>query len=900
MVATWNPAAASTYYTRQRETEYYDGSSEPAGQWYAPAGDLGVIDGSQVDRETFERLYHAIDKDGQSLVDKVRRHKERTPAFDITLSTPRSVSLVWAFASYDTKCLIEAAQLRAARATLRVLEREAAWARRGKDGAFLEKVAITSGTFQHGESRPTEHADGRVFGDPNLHTHCVVLNIATRKSDFTVGGLHSKLIRDFKMAAGATYHAALAHELQTLGFAIDRTGKNGVFEIAGVGDEVIRYFSARRQEIEAELAGHGVVSSEATALAAAIAKATRSAKRQNETVRRQEIWAEAARSIGIDVDTFTENLRDPTPTLDRQAAERLLSERLAALPVVLSEHDSVIERRELLRSVTAAFVGTGLPAERAEVEVARLLQDGAVIEIGRDALGLPCYSTPEIIAIEREVVEQALALARHTWHGVDLELAAQQCNAAGLNVEQTEAVLGACGDSAISIIEGAPGSGKTTTLSQIVSSYSFSSGSAGARSGKSRDEGRQSPVSVRCIATAAAWRIANNLATDLGIESRATASWIAMLNAGHRVLDEDTLLIVDEAGLLSSRQMHALLGAVVKAGAKAILVGDRRQIQPIGGPGLDLVSRAVEAVRVDTIVRQREAWAREAISSFGKGNAAAGLKAFAERGLLIEAQGAKAAIASILDAAEGIAARDSDASVLILAKSNAAVTAVSRVARERRKAAGLVKGCEVSFAAATPSGHTTQISLAAGDQIRFLARNDDLGVINGTIGTVTKVSERGERGSDAHRVRIEAEIAGRRVTFDPSSLADVQGRARLGWAYASTIYGSQGLTVDHTIVYLDQSYNRHDIYVAASRAREQTTLVVEANSIDRRLAAELPFDQQRDDVVFSDGQRRTWLAERLSRASPKISTLDVIERVKPLDRQAAQVRQQRRELSHEL
>lgn len=75
---------------------------------------------------------------------------------------------------------------------------------------------------------------------------------------------------------------------------------------------------------------------------------------------------------------------------------------------------------------------------------------------------------------------------------------------------------------------------------------------------------------------------------------------------------------------------------------------------------------------------------------------------------------------------------------------------------------------------------------------------------------------------------------------------------------------------------------------------------VEAKSIDRRLAAELPFDQQRDDAVFSDGQRRTWSAERLSRASPRISTLDVIERVKPLDRQAAQVRQLRRELNYEL
>jgi conjugative relaxase-like TrwC/TraI family protein len=900
VVATWNPAAASSYYTRQRETEYYAGSSEPVGQWYAPAGDFDVVDHSQVDRETFERLYHAIDKDGQSLVDKVRRHRERTPAFDITLSAPRSVSLAWSFASYDTKLLIERAQQRAARATLRVLEREAAWARRGRDGVFIEKVVLTAATFQHGESRESEHADGRFFGDPNLHTHCVVLNIATRKSDFTVGGLHSKLIRDYKMAAGATYHAALAHELQTIGFAIDRTGKNGTFEIAGVGDKVIRYFSARRQEIEAELAEHGVVSCEATALAAAIAKATRSAKRQNETARREEVWADAARSIGIDVDTFTENLRDPTRTLDRQAVERRLSERLAALPVILTEHESVIERRELLRSVTAALVGTSLPAERAEAEVARLLQEGTVVEIGRDALGLPCYSTPEIIAIEREVVEQAQTLAGRAWHGVDLELAAQQCNAAGLNVEQTEGVLGAIGDSAISIIEGAPGSGKTTTLSQIVSSYSSSYCGAGARSGKTRDEGRQSPVSIKCIATASAWRIANNLATDLGIESRATASWIAMLNAGHRILDENTLLIVDEAGLLSSRDMHTLLGTVVTAGAKAILVGDRRQIQPIGGPGLDLALRAIEASRVDTIVRQREAWAREAISFFGKGDAAAGLKAFADRGLLVEAQGAKAAIASVLDAAEGITARDSDASVLILAKSNAAVTAISRVARERRKAVGLVKGCEVSFATATPSGHTTRISLAAGDQIRFLARNDDLGVINGTIGTITKVSERRERGSDAHRVRIQAEIAGRRVTFDPDVLADAQGRARLGWAYASTIYGSQGLTVDHTVVYLDQSYNRHDIYVAASRAREQTTLVVEAKSIDRRLAAELPFDQQRDDVVFSDGQRRTWLAERLSRASPKISTLDVIERVQPLDRQAAQVRQQRRELSHEL
>jgi conjugative relaxase-like TrwC/TraI family protein len=894
VVATWNPAASSNYYTRR--TEYYLGDAEPAGVWYAPAGDFGVVDGAKVERETFEQLYNAVDAGGRPLLDKVRRHKERTHAFDVTLSAPRSVALIWAFATPETKVLIESAQQQAARATLSMLEREATWARRGRNGLSLERVALTSATFRHGESRPAKHTDGRVFGDPNLHTHCVCMNISTRKSDGSVGGLHSKIIRDWKMAAGATYHAALAHELETTGFAIDRFGKNSVFEIAGVDEATIKYFSARRQEIEEELAEHGVVSDQATALAAAIAKATRNAKRESETVRREDIWREAAESIGIEVETFTERLRDTSRTFDRAAAEQLLSERLDALPAILTDQESVIERRELVRSVTAALVGTGLPVERAEAEVDRLLGNGAVVEIGRDALGLPYYSTPEMIAIEREVVAMAQDLASRSWHAVDLKQTAERCAAAGLSMEQTEAALAACSGNAITIIEGAPGSGKTTTLSQIVSAHK----AIGSGCVEFQRDGRRADPLIRCIATATAWRIANTLASDLGVESRATASWIAKLKAGHKVFDERTLLIVDEAGLLSSRDMHVLLSAVSKAGAKAVLVGDRRQLQPIGGPGLDLVSRAVAAARVDNIVRQREAWAREAITAFGKGHAAVGLKAFADHGLLVETQGAKAAIAATLDAVDEIERRKPNGSILILAKSNAAVAAISRAARERRKTAGLIKGDEISFAAVTPSGHATQIALAAGDRIRFLVRNDDLGVINGTTATVVTVSETLARFSDPSRTRIEADVGNRRVTFDPMCLADAQGRLRLGWAYASTIYGSQGLTVDHSVVYIDHTLSRHDIFVASSRARESTTLVVDAKGIDRHLASELPVDRQHEGLIFSEAQRREWLAERLSRAAPKISTLDVIEGVSYLYRKAEHLRERRRELSHEL
>ncbi|MBJ6900031.1 relaxase domain-containing protein, partial [Vibrio cholerae] len=77
----------------------------------------------------------------------------------VTLSAPRSVSLAWAFASYDTKRLIEDAQQRAAETTLAVLEREAGFARRGRNGMLIERVPLTAATFQHGESRPARHAD---------------------------------------------------------------------------------------------------------------------------------------------------------------------------------------------------------------------------------------------------------------------------------------------------------------------------------------------------------------------------------------------------------------------------------------------------------------------------------------------------------------------------------------------------------------------------------------------------------------------------------------------------------------------------------------------------------------------------------------------------------------------
>ncbi|PZR87927.1 MAG: exonuclease V subunit alpha [Stutzerimonas stutzeri] len=878
MVATWNPAAASSYYLRG--AEYYLGAVEPAGRWYAPSGDFGLVDGAEVEPVAFERLYAGVGADGKTLLSQSGR-ADRVPAFDVTFSAPRSVAEAWAFASPERKATIEAAQERAARAALAVVEREAMWARRGKGGLTLEPVALSAALFQHGESRPAEHDDGRVFGDPNLHTHAVILNLATR-GDGTVGGIHSKILRDWKMAAGAQYHAALAHELEALGFSIDRIGYNGTFELAGVSDELTRYFSARRREIEDELAEHQTTSRSAAALASAISRATREAKSDAGTRTREEIWAEAAAARGVAIASFTEDLRRQDRLLDLESGERLLAERLSALPGELTEGHSVFERRDLFRAVAAALVGTGLPAERTGREVDRLLRDGAIVEIGRDPIGLPRYSTPDMVAIERKVVEIARNLAADARKGVDQTALIVRCKEAGLSLEQQDAALAAAGSQAIAIIEGAPGSGKTTTLAPIVSAYQ--------------------EAGYRVLGAASAWRIARMLQTDLGIEARATASWIEKVKRGHKVLDQNTVLIVDEAGLLSSRDMHGILAEVQRANAKLILVGDRGQLQAIGaGPGLDLISRAVAAARVETIVRQHDAWARDAVRDFGAGEAGRALDVFAERGLLVETQGARAAITAIVDGWEAAQDADPNATTLLLARTNAQVGAISREVRSRLKDRGLIQGAEIEIAAVTPSGHASQITLARGDHIRFLVRSDELGVVNGSVGIVTKVIEKSDpTASSGRRVRIEAVIGGRLVTFDPAALADEKGRVRLGWGYASSIYGSQGLTVDRALVLADHAFDRHDIYVAASRARIETTLVVDTAAIDRHLLADRPLDRQTPDAVPSALERRAWLAGRLSRSNVKLSTVAVIEADREQTKSRTSTASRRRELEHEL
>ncbi|MGY6709031.1 MAG: MobF family relaxase [Rhizobiaceae bacterium] len=851
MVATIAAGTAAGYYLAQ--SEYYLGGSEPPGQWIAAGHGLGIAPENAVERDLFERLHAALDEHGRPLLTNGGRI-DRVPGYDVTFSAPKSVSVLWGLVDVPLRQEIESAQAKAVKAAIALLERNAAWSRRGHGGTRSEKVKLSVAAFQHGEARPAVHEDGSIFADPQLHTHAVILNLAQRE-DGTIGTLDGRRLFAWKMAAGAAYHLELASQFQALGLTICDIGKNGTFEIEGVDVDISRYFSARRGEVEALLDEAGAASATAPALAATIAKTSRSAKSTSAGADRHVQWRERAAAQGLEANRLAEEVLEA----GRLESENIVDlaapawrERLKALMGELTQNESYFDRRQLMAATATALVGSGrMPAE-AEDEADRLLADGIIVELRADTIGERRYSTPDMIRVEREVLAMATRLAASDARRPDLDLLSQLATEHGLSGEQTDAILSVSRQGRVAVMEGAAGSGKSTTLLPLVRAWQA--------------------AGCTVIGSATAWRIANQLGADLGIDARATDSWIARGKAGKSFADANTVMIVDEAGQLSSRQMHALLSEAGQSGASLVLVGDRRQLQPVGAGGaLSIVARAVEVAEVRRVVRQRDPWARSAVMALAEGRTASALKAYERNGQLYYGETQRATIETLVDAAEAAKLSEPASPPLIMARTNAEARRINAEIRKRRLERGLLWGDEVILPAVTPSGHSHDLPLAAGDEIRFLIRDGSLGVVNGTVATLVSV-ERHE--SD---MMLAARIGEREVEFAAAELADELGRVRLGHAYASTIYGAQGLTTETALVLLDPLADRHDTYVALSRARGATRVFVDRKGVDAAMRDSRQLSRRDAENEVTDEDRTRWLGRQLSRASIKGTTLDLVQ-----------------------
>jgi Ti-type conjugative transfer relaxase TraA len=504
-------------------------------------------------------------------------------------------------------------------------------------------------------------------------------------------------------------------------------------------------------------------------------------------------------------------------------ADRLLADPELLLKQLGNER-STFDERDIAKALHR-YVDD--PSDFANIRARLMASDDLVIlkpqevdgETGK-ASAPAVFTTREILRIEYDMAQSARVLSERRGFAVSKETVAAAIGEVEgqdpqkpfrLDPEQVDAVLHVTRDNAIAAVVGLAGAGKSTLL-------------AAARVAWEAD-------ARRVVGAALAGKAAEGLEDSSGIRSRTLASWELAWAGGRELLEPGNVIVIDEAGMVSSQQMARVVKIAEDAGAKIVMVGDVMQLQPIqAGAAFRAITERIGFAELAGVRRQREEWARDASRLFARGETEKGLDAYAQQGHLIEAgtreeivgrivadwtEARKRAIdISIAGGRDGLLRGDE---LLVLAHTNDDVKRLNEALRAVMIGEGAL-GDRRTFQ--TKRGAR---EFAAGDRIIFLEnarfaepRARHLGpqyVKNGMLGTVISTGDR--RGDALLSVRLDN---GRDIVLSEDSYRNVDH------GYAATIHKSQGSTVDRTFVLATGMMDQHLTYVSMTRHRDRADL----------------------------------------------------------------------------
>ncbi|WP_426137328.1 Ti-type conjugative transfer relaxase TraA [Phyllobacterium sp. SL163] len=425
--------------------------------------------------------------------------------------------------------------------------------------------------------------------------------------------------------------------------------------------------------------------------------------------------------------------------------------------------------------------------------MARTLQHAEVLRLQRDTINFATgervparYTTRAMIALEAEMVNRAMWLSRQSSHtvkqGVLQSIFARHER---LSDEQKAAIEHVTGSARIAAIVGRAGAGKTTMMKAAREAWEA--------------------AGYRVVGAALAGKAAEGLEKEAGIQSGTLSSWELRWQRGRDAIDATTVFVIDEAGMVASKQMAGFVEAVVRAGAKLVLVGDPDQLQPIeAGASFRAIADRVGYAELETIYRQREDWMRAASLDLARGNVGAALAAYGTQGRVHGTALKAEAIKQLIS--DWNCDYDPAKTTLMLAHLRRDVRLLNDMARAKLVERGIIGG---GHAFRTADGGRR---FDAGDQVVFLKNDTALGVKNGMLGKVVEAAQNRvviAVGEDEHLRQVSVES---------------KAYNNLDHGYATTIHKSQGATVDRVKVLASLSLDRHLTYVAMTRHREELQL----------------------------------------------------------------------------
>ena len=764
------------YYINLARSDYYLSGGEPQGVWHGEgAARLGAV--GPVTELHFRSLFAGYLYETAKALTQNAGDAGRRPAWDLTFSAPKSVSVLWATLDEQSRDQIRQAHDAAVKKTLDYLERELLECRRGKDGTERESAQLVSALFEHGTSR---------LHDPQLHTHALVFNICTRQ-DGTTGAIESRSLYTNKMLLGAMYRAELAHLLERkLGLVAEQTGQT--FEVRGVPNAICNAFSRRRAEIQAFLNEKGLYSAEASAYAAL---KTRSAKEHAPRADLFPLWQKTAAALG-----FTP-LRATLSQLYQEARRSLkpgetAQQRVQAALKDITRQESHFSERDLLKATLLLAPGSGQSLEELMSAVKTALTEGAGIARLGELNGEVRYSTREIIELEQKMLTAVKATRKQDNHEVTSARLWWASYGKSLHPEQENAVRHITQTAGgVKVVSGLAGTGKTRMLDVARTAW----------------EG----AGYKVLGLALAGKAARGLQEGSGIKSSTVASILYRMDMGWLKLDSKMVLVMDEAGMVDTRSMARLIHAAKDAGAKMVLVGDAKQLQPIElGGAFRAIGAMLGEATLTRIQRQSAGWARKAVAWIADGQAEEALKEYAERGLITISETREETRRQLIGdwrKAGGVHLPEEN---LILTATRAEAEKLNFMAQQERKRMKQLDG------RSTKMGNVT---FHEGERILFLKNNSALGVKNGDFATIKKI--------DVIFKTVKARLDNGKAVYIPLRKYD-----QISLGYAATTHKAQGVTVKRTFVLTgDPMTDLHLGYVQASRARYATRIYLERQSL---------------------------------------------------------------------
>jgi len=468
---------------------------------------------------------------------------------------------------------------------------------------------------------------------------------------------------------------------------------------------------------------------------------------------------------------------------NRERAERN-GERLAARPELaidaLTAHQSVFSKVDLQRLV---FRNSD-SAEQFQAVLQGVLQSPELVALATGKEG-EWFTSRELYDIERGVVSVAKDMAGRThFGGVRDAVQASVEGGRSFNAEQSEAFRLLTGPTRLAMVNGAAGTGKSYVLEAVREAF--------------EREGFQ------VIGAALQGKTAEELERSTGIQSSTLHRLVGQLDRGEARLDSRSVVVIDEAGLVGSRQYGQLLGHAQRTGATVRLVGDTYQLHAVAaGDALRAIGKETQAAGASAelvqVMRQRHDWQRQASILLSAHRIAEGLQAYQERQFVSGYRTQDEARTALLAKWNSDRIAHPEGTQILLAHTNRERQALNLSVRQQRRDAGELGPDQ------TVQTATGRLELAAGDRLLFTRNDTGLGVKNGSLGDVV-----GVKGTHL-QVRLDN---GNDVQVDTRSYGHVDH------GYALTVHKAQGVTVDRAYLMATNTLDAQLTYVAMTRHRE--------------------------------------------------------------------------------